>query len=498
VFRVYDPSTNVISDPIQITFMDEPVLGTPQAVVDPVSGDLVVASVADGAVYSVNPVSGEASEIANDLDVSGGDLIYTQDGDLWITNRVDDVFRNLSDGSSTFEPGLNNINGAAVLEGGNIIVSNAGSSELNLIDPSTGMLLEMSYAVDIVLEYGDMASGCTEFAPVQEECEDFRYFYIADNTPGYAQGTVFEGEIVDGEFQLNLLFETNLVAHLAVNTDNGNFYVVNGSVLNTYSYSGALINSVSTSDIGSITAAVWNSVDGLVYVGDASDEEIWAVDPITGDADLVAEDVPVQGGDLFLSEEGRLFLIERSNNGPSKLYEIVDGEDEFVADIVTAVNGGAATSDDGLIVAEGLNSNSFVLYDLDGGNEVGLLATIGGELFPVVDGDMASGCFDDTEFVEPQAQIFDGNQSVAVMETYPNPTSGQSNINFEVTEDGYTTIELMDLNGRPFEVIFSQMAYEGQKYSLQFNANDLPDGIYIFKLATPKGVVVKKLMINRN
>ncbi len=496
-YSVYDPSSNTLSAPIQITFNGEPVNGTPQAVVDPSTGDLYVASVVDEAVYQVNPATGEAALFAL-TEVSGGDLVFTQDGDLWITNRFNDVFLNLTDGVSSFEPGLANINGAAVLEDGTIIVSNAGSSELNLIDPATGMLMETSYAIDIVLENGDMAAGCVGGFTVIEECDDFRYFYIADNTPGFAQGTVFEGVVEGGEFVLTQLFETNLVAHLAVNQDNGTFYVVNGSVLRTYSYSGALINEVSTSSIGGITAAVYNPADGLVYVGDASDNEIWTVDAITGDASLVAEDVPVQGGDLFLDELGKLYLIERNNDSPSKLYRIEDGAAIEVADLINSINGGARNADGGLIVAEGDNSNSFYLYDLDGGNETMLTAVLDGNAFPVVDGDMASGCFDNTEFFEPQEAIVAAENVPALFNTYPNPTKGTSNINFEVMQDGFTSIELVDLNGRTQQVVFSQEAFAGQKYSLQIQAADLPDGIYIYKLTTNEGVVTKKLMINKN
>ena len=496
--RTYNPSEGTVSEPVQITYFGENVENTPQAVVDPNSGALYIASADNNAVYEVDPNSGISSLVATLDNVSGGDLVVTQDGNLWITNRIDDTFRNLTDGVSTFEPGLNNINGAAILDDGTIIVSNSGSSALNLIDPASGELLDMQFDIDIVLEDGDMAAGCIEFGLVEEGCEDFRYFYIADNTPNIAQGTVYEGQIVDGEFQLNLLFETGISAHLAVNTNNGNFYVVNGNVLRTYSYSGVLINEVSTSNIGGITAAVWNPNDELVYVGDRSDDEIWTVDPITGDASLVAEDVPVQGGDLFLSDEGGLFLIERLNDGPSKLYEIIESEAVFVADIITAVNGGAATRDNGLIVAEGLNSNNFYVYDLDGGNEVQLTATLDGELFPVVDGDMASGCFDDTEFIEPQQSVAVVEDQIGVLETYPNPTTGSSNVVFEVEKDAFTTVELIDMSGRSFGVAFSQMAFQGQRYNIEFDATDLPDGIYIYKLTTPNGIIIEKLMISRN
>lgn len=496
-YSVYDPSSNTMSAPIQITFNGEPVNGTPQAVVDPETGDLYVASVVDGAVYQVNPATGEAELFAL-TEVSGGDLVFTQDGDLWITNRFDDVFLNLSDGTSSFEPGLSNINGAAILEDGTIIVSNAGSTELNLIDPSTGMLMETSYEIDILLENGDMAAGCVGGFTVIEDCDDFRYFYIADNTPGFAQGTVFEGSIEDGEFVLTQLFESNLVAHLAVNTDNGNFYIANGSILRTYSYSGVMINEVSTNSIGNVTAAVYNPSDGLVYVGDAGDNEIWTVNAINGDVSLVAEDVPVQGGDLFLDELGNLYLIERNNDSPSKLYKIEDGAAIFVADLINSVNGGARSAEGGLIVAEGDNSNSFYLYDIDGGNEMMLAAVLDGSPFPVVDGDMASGCFDNTVFFEPEEVVVAAENVPALINTYPNPTQGISNINFEVMHDGFTSIELVDLNGRTQQVVFSQEAFTGQKYSLQIQAADLPDGIYIYKLTTNQGVVTKKLMINKN
>ncbi|MEO0404642.1 MAG: T9SS type A sorting domain-containing protein, partial [Bacteroidota bacterium] len=429
--------------------------------------------------------------------VSGGDLVITQDGDLWIINRIDDVFVNLTDGTSSFEPGLGEINGAALLEDGTIIVSNAGSTELNLIDPATGMLLDLAFPIDFELRNGDMASGCIGGFTFETECEDFRYFYIADNTSGFAQGTVFEGELSGGEFVLTQLFEAGISAHLAVNTENGLFFVVNGNVLRTYSYSGLLINEVSTSAIGGVTAAVYNSNDGLVYVGDAPGNEIWAVDPVTGDQTLFADDVPVQGGDLFFSEEGGLYLFERINNGSSRVYEIVLGEAVLVSDIVNSVNGGARTLENGFIVAEGNNSNSFFTYDLDGGNETELTAILDGELFPVVDGDMASGCFDNVDFVEPQMSS-EVVSEIGKIATYPNPSVGDSNVKFEVLEDGFTSIELIDITGTVQQVVFSQKAYAGEQYNIQINATDIPDGIYIYKLTTNKGVVSTKLMINRD
>ncbi|MFT4771247.1 MAG: hypothetical protein ACJAZC_001264 [Cryomorphaceae bacterium] len=272
-FSIYDPLTGNSTVPIQITYNGIEVTNTPQAAVDPNTGFLFVASSATNTVYQVNPVNGEAAIYA-ETEVSGGDLVFDQNGDLWIANRFNGAFLNLSDSGSTFAPGLADITGAARLADGTYIVSSLGSFELNLVDPKTGVLMAKSLGIDIQLGAGDMAAGC-----------------------------------------------------------------------------------ISRPDIAELQEAV---------------------DADAAKASALAKNIP------------------------------------------------------------------------------------------------------------------------AVLNTYPNPTKGTSNINFEVMQDGFTSIELIDLDGRTQQVVFSQEAVAGLTYSLQIEATDLPDGIYIYKLTTNKGVVATKLMISKN
>jgi hypothetical protein len=266
-FSIYDPLTGNSTVPIQITYNGIEVTNTPQAAVDPNTGFLFVASSATNTVY------GEAAIYA-ETEVSGGDLVFDQNGDLWIANRFNGAFLNLSDSGSTFAPGLADITGAARLADGTYIVSSLGSFELNLVDPKTGVLMAKSLGIDIQLGAGDMAAGC-----------------------------------------------------------------------------------ISRPDIAELQEAV---------------------DADAAKASALAKNIP------------------------------------------------------------------------------------------------------------------------AVLNTYPNPTKGTSNINFEVMQDGFTSIELIDLDGRTQQVVFSQEAVAGLTYSLQIEATDLPDGIYIYKLTTNKGVVATKLMISKN
>ncbi len=167
---VYDPTQNTVSPEVEIFHNGVRVENTPSIVVDPSNGDLYVASADDNTVYVVDPLTGDATLFAQTI-VSGGDMVFTNDGNLWIINRIDDTFRNLTDGISTFSVSLPNINGAAVLADGTIIVANVGSSSFNLIDPASGSVLATTISAGITFENGDLASGCVSTTPgIETEC----------------------------------------------------------------------------------------------------------------------------------------------------------------------------------------------------------------------------------------------------------------------------------------------------------------------------------------
>jgi len=160
---IYDPATGEASTPLQITQAGEDINNIPHVVVDPADGILYVASANTNTVYSVDPITAEASTVLSlDVDVRGGDLVITADGILWLANRGDNTFYNISAGGV---PGftvddLNNINGAGILADGTIIVANAGSTAFNLIDPITANISATTYEAGIVFENGDIAAGC--------------------------------------------------------------------------------------------------------------------------------------------------------------------------------------------------------------------------------------------------------------------------------------------------------------------------------------------------
>jgi len=123
-------------------------------------GKLLVGSANQGKVYEVNPETGEASNPV-DAPVNGGDLIQTQDGNIWLINRDENTFYDLDAQENFFDVSFDEMYGAAVLEDGLILVGDAGN-QLKIVDPSAPGEGEQVYNMDISLTAGDLAAGCVE------------------------------------------------------------------------------------------------------------------------------------------------------------------------------------------------------------------------------------------------------------------------------------------------------------------------------------------------
>jgi len=463
----------------------------------------------------------------------------------------------------------------------------------------------------------DGVSALNECIPVPNTCENFKYYYIADNTPGITQGTVFEGVIDNGEFVLNELFETGISAQLAVNNTTNALYGLNDFVLRTYNTKGDLLNEVNVSGENFVTA-VYHPEEGLVYAGTGNTNKVFTIDPVTGASELFAQELPISGEDLILTNEGELLLIEKIKNGNSKIYNITDGSASLVSDqIVNSRKNSALAANGGIIATRDQNTSSFFVCDINGEKEVELTAVLDGNPFPVVDGDMASGCIDFQEHISinpyctndliVQAGEFDVNNiqltslglnlncdgsysvrwrfrnssgqtinptweiygtnvkgslgevadgeevfftsnsfkslpnplgpntlrmfseagntvkaartqisniskcveggcaekeaqsptTIGHLASFPNPTDGPVNIEFELNRNTEAILEIIDLNGRVIETLFNGDAQVGEKYSVEFDGLNLPSGTYITKLRTGTEIMIDKIIISK-
>jgi len=85
----------------------------------------------------------------------------------------------------------------------------------------------------------------------------------------------------------------------------------------------------------------------------------------------------------------------------------------------------------------------------------------------------------------------------SAISSLPNPTSGQSFVTFSVAQPEMTTLEVYDMTGKMVEAIYNGMAQPNVDYRFEFNGNDLPNGVYIYRLTTESEVKTDKFMIAR-
>ena len=259
-----------------------------------------------------------------------------------------------------------------------------------LVFPRSAFAFDVG-ALEAVPPASDSLDHCTE-----NSCVDFRYMYIANNTPGYDQGTVFDGYYSEGTMELTELFSLGFRAHMAIDDENHLLYFVstNGEELHLYDIGGYSIGSYQLEGLGQVTALAFNPDDQLLYAATQDQRKIFTVDPFSGNTSVFAENLPVQGGDLFFDNNDDLKLIKRSTCSPSMVFRIEEGEAIYEFDIASNINGGGRDQAGGVIAARGAGSTSFFRYDAGGQEIEELTAQVDGSPFQLFDGDMATGCFD--------------------------------------------------------------------------------------------------------
>jgi hypothetical protein len=81
------------------------------------------------------------------------------------------------------------------------------------------------------------------------------------------------------------------------------------------------------------------------------------------------------------------------------------------------------------------------------------------------------------------------------MNASPNPTENESTVTFTSTVNQQVELEVFDITGKQVVNLFSGMANAEETYQFRFDASDLPNGIYLYRLSTGSEVVTKKVIV---
>lgn len=84
--------------------------------------------------------------------------------------------------------------------------------------------------------------------------------------------------------------------------------------------------------------------------------------------------------------------------------------------------------------------------------------------------------------------------SYLLLQNYPNPFNSTTTIKYNLLKDEYVELKVYDILGRNKKTIISEKQTQGF-HSINFDAGDLPSGIYYYKLSTKDFVDIKRMVL---
>ncbi len=81
-----------------------------------------------------------------------------------------------------------------------------------------------------------------------------------------------------------------------------------------------------------------------------------------------------------------------------------------------------------------------------------------------------------------------------LLQNYPNPFNPTTKIEFQIPQNSFVNLTIYNTLGQKVATLINNNLRVG-KYSLEFNANNLPSGLYIYKLQAGEFSSVKKMML---
>lgn len=420
--KVYDVALGTIVSNVNIqTAGGENLSGFPAAAVND-EGTLFAGNGSGNQVYMID-MDGTATPYGPSRTISGGDLVFI-DGELWIVTRGNDHFTNVLSGE-TFSVPVTEMNGAAVLENGNVLVADGtGASLLKEINLETMDVVE-TYDIDLPLHNGDFAGRCVSDEPVitiPGEC-------YPSEAVAYIQGTNDN----DGA-----LSPSRTDASQAL----GQPERVDELVFTTIGYGGSMTF----------------SFGGPVMNGEGADIEVVEVSYNNPGCANYPE-----FADVHVSLDGVNWFYAGTVCKGEPFVDIADaGNFDYITYVRVSNNDFLTTSSDG--------------FDLDGVVALQNCDALEGEGGQLIATEVGSS---------------------NTLTSYPNPTSGPSQVVFVTAKAERTVVAIYDMNGRQVETLFNQVATPGQEYRIDFDGNDLPNGIYVYKMTTNSETIVNKFMVSK-
>ena len=102
-----------------------------------------------------------------------------------------------------------------------------------------------------------------------------------------------------------------------------------------------------------------------------------------------------------------------------------------------------------------------------------------------------------TEFGEKVTSVNDLSNRISkytLRQNYPNPFNPSTTINYSIPELSFVTLKVYDVLGNEIETLINEEKSAGE-YEIEFNARNIPSGIYFYQMITGSVSIAKKLLL---
>ena len=82
----------------------------------------------------------------------------------------------------------------------------------------------------------------------------------------------------------------------------------------------------------------------------------------------------------------------------------------------------------------------------------------------------------------------------ALEQNYPNPFNPATKIEFDISENSFTSLKVFDVSGKQVADLVNENLQAGA-YKVNFSAGDLSSGIYFYTLKTDKFSATKRMIL---
>ena len=243
---------------------------------------------------------------------------------------------------------------------------------------------------------------------------------------------------------------------------------------------------------------------GYLYVSAPNANQIYKIDPITGNwSTFVSSGVSSPNGLYFDEPHNRLLLVSSRNSSPLQAISLADSSVSVIAYTGLSILDGLTMDSQRNIYFSSWNSNAVYKYDSTFTNppeQVSVHSPSPADIFFNTDQNVLAvpvfyGNYIDFVEVSPTSPVYSEVSRPYEMSirNYPNPFNSSTAIIYHLDFPSDISIDIYDMLGRKVETIFSGFQSIGV-HRENWNAEDASSGAYYLSVQANGNSVYKKIM----